>query len=107
MLVFMFSLTGVPPLAGFWAKFYVFKAAIEAGYTWLAVVGVLLSAVSAFYYLRIVMVMYMKEPEGDFGLAPSPALSLALFVSVFMVVFLGVYPAGLIDMARTMILQLP
>ncbi len=107
MLIFMFSLTGVPPLAGFWAKFYIFKAAIEAGYAWLAVVGVLLSAVSAFYYLRIVMVMYMKEPEGDFALSPAPGLSLALFVSVAMIVLLGIYPGGLIDMARAMMLQIP
>jgi len=63
MLIFMFSLTGIPPTAGFVAKFYVFMAAIRAGYTPLAVVAVVFSVVSAFFYLRIVMYMYMREPK--------------------------------------------
>lgn len=65
MLVFMFSLAGIPPFAGFVGKFYIFMAAIKANLVWLAVVGVLFSAISAYYYLRVVMVMYMKEPDPE------------------------------------------
>ena len=64
MLVFLVSLAGIPPTAGFIGKFYIFMAAVNGGMTWLAVVAVIFAAISAFYYLRIVMVMYMREPEG-------------------------------------------
>src|SRR5437879_11387375 len=62
MLLFMISLTGIPPTAGFIAKFYIFMAAIGAHMTWLAVLAVIFAAVSAYFYLRVVMVMYMREP---------------------------------------------
>ncbi len=62
LAIFMFSMAGIPPLAGFWGKFYVFMAAIERGYYGLAIVGVLTSVVSTFYYLRIIKVMYFDEP---------------------------------------------
>ena len=62
----MFSLAGVPPLAGFFAKFYVFAAAMKAGLYGLAVIGVLISAVGAYYYLRIVKIMYFDEPAKAF-----------------------------------------
>ena len=63
MTLFMLSLTGIPPLAGFWGKFYLFTAVIDAHLTWLAVVAVVMSAVSAFYYLRIVWYLYFREAE--------------------------------------------
>ncbi|OGW60448.1 MAG: hypothetical protein A2638_01500 [Nitrospirae bacterium RIFCSPHIGHO2_01_FULL_66_17] len=107
MLIFMFSLAGLPPTAGFVAKFYLFMGAVEAGLVWLAVVGVLLSAVSAYYYLRVVMVMYMREPGRDFDLATSPAASLALIVTTLAVLFIGLYPAPLIDATKAAILQVP
>ena len=107
MLIFMFSLAGLPPTAGFVAKFYLFMGAVEAGMVWLAVVGVLLSAVSAYYYLRVVMVMYMREPVRDFDLATSPAASLALIVTTLAVLFIGLYPAPLIDATKAAILQVP
>jgi NADH-quinone oxidoreductase subunit N len=66
LAMLMFSLAGVPPLAGFFAKFYVFMAAVEAHLYWLAVLGILTSAVSAFYYLRIVKIMYFDEPKAAF-----------------------------------------
>ena len=106
MLVFMFSLAGLPPTAGFVAKFYVFMAAVNAHLAWLAVVGVIFSAISAYFYLRIVMVMYMKEPAGEMKLAASPVLSIALLVAVAVVVLVGVFPGPLIDYAQTAILSL-
>lgn len=106
MLVFMFSLAGLPPTAGFVAKFNVFMAAVNAHLAWLAVIGVVFSAISAYFYLRIVMVMYMKEPVGKMALASSPALSIALLVAVVVVVLVGVFPGPLIDYAQTAILSL-
>jgi NADH-quinone oxidoreductase subunit N len=66
LAMLMFSLAGIPPLAGFFAKFYVFLAAIQAGLYPLAVIGVLASVVGAYYYLRIIKVMYFDEPAGEF-----------------------------------------
>ena len=85
MAVLMFSLTGVPPLAGFFAKWYVFLAAIEAQLYVLAVIGVLASAVSAFYYLRIVKVMYFDEPVLHFGAVPNE-LKVIMAVGAFLLV---------------------
>ncbi|MBI5191389.1 MAG: NADH-quinone oxidoreductase subunit N [Nitrospirae bacterium] len=100
MMVFMFSLAGIPPTAGFMGKFYVFMAAIDAGFTWLAIIGVMMSAVSAYFYLRVIMYMYMKEPEGEFELAAPLSLKLAMAVAVLGVLYIGMAPAGLIDFAR-------
>jgi NADH-quinone oxidoreductase subunit N len=101
MTVFLVSLAGVPVSAGFVGKFYLFKAAIGAGYTPVAVVGVLMSVVSAYYYLRVVVAMYMREPVGEASWsAPSPAASLALAVSVAVVLALGVYPAPVLELAH-------
>lgn len=102
MLLFMFSLTGIPPTAGFIAKFNLFKAVVDAGYTWLAVVAVLFSVVSAFFYLRVVMYMYMYEPEGEVpSLNLSPSLGLALVLLVVGVVVFGVYPSPIVSLAAS------
>lgn len=83
MAVFMLSLTGIPPLAGFFGKFYLFSAAVAAGWTWLAVAGVLNSVVSAYYYLRVTVAMFMKEPEPTAApAAPVLADSLALALTL-------------------------
>ncbi len=103
MLIFMFSLTGIPPLAGFVGKFYIFKSAVEAGLVWLAVAGVLFSAISAYFYLRVIMVMYMHEPKAEFKLLQSPSLALALAISVTAVIVIGVYPTALLNFARASI----
>ncbi|HUI66875.1 MAG TPA: NADH-quinone oxidoreductase subunit N [Nitrospirota bacterium] len=103
MLIFMFSLTGIPPMAGFIGKFYIFKSAVQAGLVWLAVAGVLFSAISAYFYLRIIMIMYMKEPKGSFELTTSPSLALALAISVTAVIVIGVYPTNLLNFARASI----
>jgi NADH-quinone oxidoreductase subunit N len=99
LAVMMFSLAGVPPLAGFFAKWYVFSAAIQAGLYALAVIGVLSSAVAAYYYLRVVKVMYFDEPAPAFdkaALAPRAVLALTgLFI-----VFLFAYPSFLVEATR-------
>lgn len=103
MLVFMVSLAGIPPTAGFIGKFYVFMAAVEAGLTWLAVLALVFAAISAYYYLRIVMVMYMREPDPLTAASPrlimSPALSIVLACAVAGVVFFGLYPSPLVSLA--------
>jgi NADH-quinone oxidoreductase subunit N len=110
MLVFMVSLAGIPPTAGFIGKFYVFMAAVEAGMTWLAVVALVFAAVSAYYYLRVVMVMYMREP--DFAteeppqLVTSPALSLVLACAVAGVIVFGIFPNPLVSLALQSVLPL-
>ena len=104
MLIFMFSLTGIPPMAGFMGKFYIFKSAVQAGMIWLAVVGVIFSSISAYFYLRVIMVMYMYEPKEEFSLVRSPALALALAMAVTAVIVIGVYPSGVLEFARASII---
>jgi NADH-quinone oxidoreductase subunit N len=103
MLIFMFSLTGIPPTAGFIGKLYVFMGAVNAGYTWLVVVAVIFSAISAFFYLRIVMYMYMREPKVAVTLTTSPSTGFALAVTTSAVLLIGVLPSFLIDFARASI----
>jgi NADH-quinone oxidoreductase subunit N len=97
MAVFMFSLTGIPPFAGFFGKYYVFVGAIQAGYTWLAIVGVIMSVVSAYYYLRLVVMMYFTpESEPRLVTLSSPGV-LALGISIIALIYLGLFPSTIID----------
>jgi len=100
MLVFMFSLTGIPPMAGFMGKFYLFMAAINAGYTWLVIVAVMFSAISAYFYLRIVMLMYMREPNEAVQLNSSAGIGLSLVVTATAVIIIGILPSQLMAFAR-------
>jgi len=109
MLVFMVSLAGIPPTAGFIGKFYVFMAAVDAGLAWLAAIALLFAAVSAYYYMRIVMVMYMREPDPA-AVAPrlvtSPALSFVLACAVAGVILFGLFPNPLVSFALQSVLTL-
>ncbi|MBE0427507.1 MAG: NADH-quinone oxidoreductase subunit N [Nitrospirae bacterium] len=100
MLIFMFSLTGIPPTAGFIGKLYIFLAAINAGYTWLVVIAVIFSAISAFFYLRIVMFMYMREPKDEVVLTTSAGTGFVLGITTIAVLFIGVFPSYLLGFAR-------
>lgn len=100
MLIFMFSLTGIPPTAGFIGKLYLFMAAIHAGYTWLVVVAVIFSAISAYFYLRIVMYMYMREPKVAVSLTASFSNGLVLAVTTVAVLAIGVFPTTVVEFAR-------
>jgi NADH-quinone oxidoreductase subunit N len=105
--IFLLSLTGIPPFAGFVGKFYLFGAAVKSGYVWLAVIGVLNSAAAAYYYLRLIVFMYMREPEGaPTVLAPSLSGALALVVALWGVVQLGVAPGPLFDLAQAAVIPL-
>ena len=103
MLVFMFSLTGIPPTAGFIGKFYLLKAAFTAGYTTTVILAVLFSAISAYFYLRVVRYMYMSEPTADRVLRLSPGMSAALGLCLLAVIGLGLFPGGLLDWAAAAI----
>jgi NADH-quinone oxidoreductase subunit N len=101
LTVFLVSLTGIPVTAGFVGKFYLFNAAVAAGWVWLAIVGVVMSVVSAYYYLRVVVAMYMSEPVSEDRWAKvSPASAFALAVTVALALLLGVWPAPLLALAR-------
>jgi NADH-quinone oxidoreductase subunit N len=100
MLMFMLSLGGIPPTAGFMGKFWLFGAAIDAGYVWLAVIGVLNSAISLYYYIRLVVFMYLrKETMGSEPVA-GPSMAVALAVAVAATLVLGVYPRLLFQVAE-------
>jgi len=108
MALFMFALAGFPLTAGFLAKFYVFSAAVAAGYTWLALVGVLTSVISVFYYTGVVATMYMQAtPAEPAPLHLSPALVTALAVAAWGTLQLGLFPGPLIDLAGQALVYLP
>jgi NADH-quinone oxidoreductase subunit N len=100
MLIFLFSLASIPPTAGFFAKFYILVALVEQGYVGLAVIAVLLSAVAAFFYIRIVMLMYMKEEAQPFDLALTPSLRLAIAITAAGTVGIGLLPSWFLDLAQ-------
>jgi NADH-quinone oxidoreductase subunit N len=101
LAIIMFSLAGLPPLAGFFAKYYVFIAAIKSSLTWLAILGIISSVISVYFYLRIVVLMYFKEAEGE--VVPSKSFSgiLGVIISVLFVILLGLMPGSLLDLINS------
>lgn len=95
----LISLTGLPPTVGFWAKLYLFSGAVQADLVWLAIAGVINSAISAYYYLRVVKAMYMSPASSEERIMPSPAISLALLLTTSGVLFFGIAPGYLLDFA--------
>ena len=101
LCIFLFSLMGLPPTAGFAGKFYIFAGAVEAGYIWLAVLGVLNSAVSLYYYLRVMVYMYFKDPQEDFSwVSINTATAISIVIAIAGVLLLGVLPGPFMDMAK-------
>jgi len=98
MLVMMFSMAGIPPTVGFYAKLSVLQAVVSAGMSWLAVVAVVFSLIGAFYYLRIVKLMYFDAPVGEEPLEASTGLRSVLSLNGLAVILLGLFPAGLMDL---------
>jgi NADH-quinone oxidoreductase subunit N len=101
LALFMFSMSGIPPLAGFWGKWMVFMAAIDNGFITLSVIGVLTSVVSAVYYLRIIKVMYFDEPVEGLDRAVAPSVGLVMGVSALAILLFNLVPAGLFSSAST------
>jgi NADH-quinone oxidoreductase subunit N len=107
MTLFMLSMAGVPPMAGFIGKFYIFSAAIKSGYVGLAIIGVINSVISVYYYLRITVIMYMKEPTREFSpLTISPLIVAAIVISVVGTLQLGIFPSKVMEIAQQSILML-
>jgi len=106
MLIFMFSLTGIPPTAGFIGKFYLLKAAIAAGYTYTVLLALVFSAISAYFYLRLVRYMYMEDPQEEFTATYSPGLTAALAISAIGVIGIGILPGSLLSWASKALIGL-
>jgi NADH-quinone oxidoreductase subunit N len=100
LTVFLLSLIGIPITGGFFAKFYVFQAALKSNLVGLVIVGVINSAVAAYYYLRVIVVMYMREPNTETPMIPLPAtVGFSLGVAVLVTIYLGVLPSRVLDYA--------
>jgi NADH-quinone oxidoreductase subunit N len=108
MTVLLLSLAGIPPTFGFIGKLYIFKAAIQTGNTHLAIVGVLASVVAAFYYIRVVVYMYMREPEGEIppDFAPAGSTMYAIIATTAFTLFFGILPGAIIGLAKYSVEQL-
>ena len=104
MLVFLLSLAGIPPTAGFIGKYYLFAAAIQTGHNFLAVVAVLNAAVSVYFYFRIVVSMFMRDATERTGLTFAPGLNMALGVAILFTMLIGIYPEPFIALARQAII---
>ena len=100
MVIFLLSLGGIPPTAGFIGKYFLFYAAVGAGYGWLAIIAVLMSAVSMFFYFRLVMAMYLKDGS-DVVVTSGGALKLVAAIALIVTLVFGVLPSPLIDQAKT------
>jgi len=97
MLFLMVSTAGVPPFVGFFAKLYVIQAVLDVGLTWLAVAAVLFSVIGAFYYLRVVKVMFFDAPAGDVAVSAGPALRILLSLNALAVLALGIFNSSLVE----------
>jgi NADH-quinone oxidoreductase subunit N len=99
MTIFLLSLGGLPPFAGFIAKFYIFSAAIQEGLIVLVIIAALNSAISFYYYLKVIIFMYMKEPEAEFKISLTPLTLFVVFIGVFATISLGIFPDNIIALA--------
>jgi NADH-quinone oxidoreductase subunit N len=101
MTIFLFSLMGIPPTAGFAGKFYIFAGALKADLVWLAVIGVLNSAVSLYYYLRVMVYMYFRDPSEDFGwVKMNVATTASIILAIVGVLLLGILPGPVMELAK-------
>ncbi len=98
LLLLLFSLAGIPPLAGFFAKFYVFMAVIKVEMYTLAIIGLITTVISAFYYLRIIKIIYFDDPKEIFEIDQNLGLKVSLFLSTIIILIYFIYPSLLIDM---------
>ncbi len=107
LCIFLFSLAGIPPTAGFFGKFYLFKVAVDAGLTGIVIIAVINSAISAFYYLKVIVAMYMQEEEGaPTAMEPSIAIAFAVAICLFFVLAMGIFPMPYLEAAKASIASL-
>jgi NADH-quinone oxidoreductase subunit N len=99
--IFMFSLAGIPPFAGFFGKYYIFMAAIKSEMTFLAILGVLSSVISVYFYLRIVVLMYFKKTDYNLEISKNNSGMLALFISVLLIIILGILPGSFLSIINS------
>jgi NADH-quinone oxidoreductase subunit N len=104
MLIFMFSLAGIPPLAGFIAKFYVFMAAIKGGYLWLAIIAIINSVIGCYYYIRVVYYMYFKESEGEVDISLSYNTNVCIFLTSIFIIAITISAPLFIALTNTIAL---
>jgi NADH-quinone oxidoreductase subunit N len=101
MAIFLFSLMGIPPMAGFAGKFFIFSGAIKAGYIWLAIIAMMNSAVSLYYYLRVMVYMYFKDPKEDYAwVTMNTGAVVSIVLALIGVLYLGIVPGGVMEMAK-------
>ena len=101
MTLMLLSLAGFPPTAGFVGKFYIFKSAVQAGHIWLVIIGAINTAISAFYYLRVVVTMYMREPEEELEFSPyASTLVIGLIIAAIGVLLIGILPSLMLGPAQ-------
>ena len=98
MLILMLSMAGVPPFAGFWAKWAVLQEVIAAGYVWLAAVAVFFAVIGLFYYLRVVRLMYFEVSNEKAPIIPDSDMRVAISVNALAILFVGIYPAALMGL---------
>jgi NADH-quinone oxidoreductase subunit N len=103
LALFMFSLAGIPPFAGFFGKYYVFISAINADLTWLAIVGVVSSAISVYFYIRIVVLMYFKESSLELTLTESRTGLFAVIIAAILVILIGIFPGSVLGLITAFI----
>jgi NADH-quinone oxidoreductase subunit N len=105
MLLLMFSMAGIPPTVGFYAKFSVLNAVVQSGHLWLAVAAVLFSLIGAFYYLRIVKLMYFDAPESHVPIALEPDTAMLISVNGLALLLLGLLPGALMSVCAVSVRQ--
>jgi NADH-quinone oxidoreductase subunit N len=107
LTIFLLSLIGIPMTGGFFAKFYVFSAAIKSNLIWLTIIGVLNSGIGGYYYLRIIVAMYMRESRKQVPVSPVPfSLGVALAACMAATLYLGILPGGVLQYAQNSARQL-
>ena len=104
LLIILFSLAGIPPLAGFFAKFYIFMSVIESKMYALAIIGLLSTVISAFYYLRIIKTIYFDETDKPFDEIKNLSISITLFLSSFILISFFIYPSFLNNVVKSLLI---
>ena len=102
--IVMLSLAGIPPFAGFFGKFYIFISALKADLIYLAILGVIASVISAYYYLRIIKIIYFDESIYDYQANFSKQSNIILFISIILISFFVLYPSLIVDITNHIII---